>query len=57
MVIPIDGVVLKCRKNLSDGKSAKPCVIYSHTHTQKKFRFPVKSLLLLASCPKCTELH
>jgi len=28
MATPIDVIVLKCRKNLSDWKSAKPCVIY-----------------------------
>ena len=39
MATPIDVVVLEYRKNLSDGKSEKSCVIY----LTKKIRLPLKS--------------
>ena len=39
---PIDVVVFKCRKNFSDGKSAKPCVI----RMTEKNRLPLKLSLL-----------
>ena len=47
---PIDVVVLKCHKNLSDGKSVKSSIIYLTDTT--KYRLPLKLSLLRGSHAK-----